>query len=165
MFQVPVWISCIVHAYSILGHIYSHWQGWSFHCIAFKFELLLVQMTQCTRYNICLWKGVYVCTCKSRTCNIIHLSLVFFSPHAYPLQLMYHSQVIHKSGQPWLWLIHRACYLLSMFKSIKSNWEPDIIQFFSSLFWICRQMLLKKERNLVYLMFFNRYFWQAIIFP
>lgn len=47
-------------AYSILGHIYSHWQGWCFHCVAFKFELLFVHMTQCTRYHVCLWKDIFM---------------------------------------------------------------------------------------------------------
>lgn len=48
-------------------------------------------------------------------------------------------------GQPWLWLIYQVFYSVSMFKSVKSNWEPDLIKFFSSFFLLywhrwCRKM-------------------------
>lgn len=79
-FQVPVWTSCLLLAYSILGQVYSHWQCWRLYCVAFKFELLPVLETKCTKYDVCFWKSVFMRVPeKSRPCNLIHLSLFFFS--------------------------------------------------------------------------------------
>lgn len=69
------WLTCLLgptvnklpSACTVPGHIYSHWQGWRFYRVTFKFVLLLVPMMQCTR---CVY---------FRPCNLIHLSLVFLS--------------------------------------------------------------------------------------
>ena len=101
-------------ACTVLGHMYSHWQGWRVYFAAFKSDFQKVLMMPCPR-NVCF-----------RPCNWIHWSVVFLSQMF--MISAHNSPRLFPRGQPTLIIANnRAFYLLSMFMATKCNWEPHII--------------------------------------